>query len=331
MPKRGDPLENVGVVAIGRNEGERLGRCLASLSGIAKRVVYVDSRSSDDSVGKARAMRVNVVELDTRLPFTAARARNEGFTRLLELAPHLDYVQFVDGDCEVAGGWLRAAAEFLDAQPDVAAVCGRRRERHPEHSIYNLLCDIEWDTPIGETRACGGDAMVRVDAFKKVQGYRAHLIAGEDPEICVRLRGAGWRIWRLGREMTVHDAALSRFGQWWKRSLRAGYAYAQGADLHGALPERHCVRESRGIWFWGMGMPLGIVTLSAFLGGWALLLMAIYPLQVVRLAVSGKRSRRENWWHALFLVVGKFPEALGQAKFMLYRHRGGHSGLIEYK
>jgi GT2 family glycosyltransferase len=331
MSEQGDHLESVGVVAIGRNEGDRLRRCLGSLSGTAKRIVYVDSKSTDGSVEMARGMYVDVIELDMRLPFTAARARNEGFRRLRELAPHLTYVQFVDGDCEMAGGWLDAAVEFLNSHPDVAAVCGRRREKHPEHSVYNLVCNIEWDTPIGESRACGGDAMIRVAAFESIKGYRADLIAGEDPEICVRLRGAGWRIWRLQREMTIHDAALSHFGQWWKRSLRAGYAFAQGADLHGAPPELHFVRESHGIWLWGMGIPVGVVSLSIWWGGWALLIAAIYPLQVVRLALRGKHSARENWWHALFLVVGKFPEMLGQVKFMVHRHLGGHAALIEYK
>ena len=139
----------VGVVAIGRNEGERLKKCLDSVVGIAGRVVYVDSGSSDGSVEMTRAMGVDVIRLDVRVPFTAARARNEGFQYLRKLAPDLSYVQFVDGDCEVAAGWLGTGVAFLDARREVAVVCGRLRERYPERSIYNLLCDIEWDTTIG--------------------------------------------------------------------------------------------------------------------------------------------------------------------------------------
>ena len=322
---------NVGVVVIGRNEGERLKRCLEALAGIAGRVVYVDSGSTDGSVEIARAMGVDVIELDTRVPFTAARARNEGFRRLREFAPQLAYLQFLDGDCELVAGWLEKAVAFLDTHGDVAAVCGRLRERHPERSIYNMLCDIEWDTPVGEARACGGNALTRVDAFEKVGGYRADLIAGEEPELCVRLRASGWRIWRLGEEMALHDAAILRFGQWWKRTLRAGYAYAQGADLHGAPPERHAVRESRSAWFWGLGIPVGVFGLSLWLGGWALVLFLVYPLQVVRLAVRSGRLPRENWWRAGFLVLGKFPEMFGQMKFLFHRHLSGQSRLIEYK
>ncbi|MEJ5863057.1 glycosyltransferase family 2 protein [Pseudomonas farsensis] len=321
----------IGVVVIGRNEGARLERCLASLIGSAEQVVYVDSGSSDGSAQRAAALGAEVLALDMAQPFTAARARNEGFARLQMVLPGLRWVQFVDGDCEVVPGWLGSAQAFLLAYPQVAVVCGRRRERFPQASIYNLLCDLEWDTPTGEARACGGDALMRAEAFSAVGGYRAGLIAGEEPELCVRLRAAGWKVWRLGEEMTLHDAAMTRFGQWWRRSLRAGHAYAEGAFLHGAPPERHWLRESRRAWLWGLGIPLLILLACAALGPWALLLALVYPLQVLRLARRGARSPRENTLQALFLVLGKFPEMLGQLKFWWQRLRAGQSTLIEYK
>ena len=57
----------------------------------------------------------------------------------------------------------------------------------------------------------------------------------------------------------------------------------------------------------------------------------VYPLQVVRLALRGDRSTRENWLHAVFLVIGKFPEMLGQLKFLTLCCLGRKSRLIEYK
>jgi GT2 family glycosyltransferase len=240
-------------------------------------------------------------------------------------------VQFVDGDCEVVGDWLPRAKAFLDAQPKVAVVCGRRRERFPQRSIYNLLCDLEWDTPIGEAKACGGDALMRTDAFAAASGFRPDLIAGEEPELCVRLRATGWKVWRLGEEMTLHDAAMTRFGQWWKRTLRAGHAFAEGAFLHGAAPEQHWLQESRRAWVWGLGVPLATIIASLMLGWFGLLVLLIYPLQVVRLARRGDRSARENWLQAFFLVLGKFPEMLGQVKFLLNRFGAGKAALIEYK
>jgi glycosyltransferase involved in cell wall biosynthesis len=321
----------IGVVVIGRNEGLRLERCLASLAGMAQQIVYVDSGSTDGSVQLAQRLGVEVVELDMTIPFTAARARNEGFACVKRLLPTVRYVQFVDGDCEVVAGWLSRAQTFLEAQPEVAVVCGRRRERFPQRSIYNLMCDLEWDTPVGEAKACGGDALMRADAFAAVSGFRPDLIAGEEPELCVRLRARGWKVWRLADEMTLHDAAMTRFGQWWRRTLRGGYAFAEGAFLHGAPPERHWRRESRRAWFWGLLIPLLTLITSLVIGWSGLLLLLVYPLQVVRLARRGDGASGNNWVLAFFLVLGKFPEMLGQVKFLLNRFGAGKSALIEYK
>lgn len=331
MPDDHAPIVPAGLVLIGRNEGDRLRKCIESVVGRAGKVVYVDSGSTDGSVAMARSFGVAVVELDMTRPFTAARARNEGFRRLRHEGPDLVYVQFVDGDCEVVPGWLEKAALFLNGRSDVAVVCGRRRERFPDRSLYNMLCDIEWDTPVGEAKYCGGDAMMRADALEGVGGYREDLIAGEEPELCVRLRARDWKIWRLGEEMTLHDAAMTRISQWWKRNKRAGYAYAQGAHLHGAPPERHGVRQSRSAWIWGFGIPALTIGLTVLINAWSLALLLVYPLQVVRLALRGTRSVRENWLRALFLVLGKFPEMAGQVNFLYNRLSGKTARLIEYK
>jgi glycosyltransferase involved in cell wall biosynthesis len=323
---------NIGVVAIGRNEGERLARCLRSVVGQAALIVYVDSGSTDSSVSLAQAIGAEVISLDMRVTFTAARARNEGFQRLRDARPDLRYVQFVDGDCEVAAGWLGTATRFLESHSDVAVACGRRRELHPERSVYNWLCDIEWNTPVGEAHACGGDALMRVDVFEQVGRYRPDLIAGEEPELCVRIRATGWRIWRLDAEMTLHDAAMTRFSQWWRRALRAGYAYAQGANLHGAPPERHNVWQARRAWLWGIWLPLGCVAAGLLFWPWGwVMTLLIYPLQALRLTLRGSGPLRDRATIAVFQVLARFPEGLGQIRFLTNRLLNRQATLIEYK
>lgn len=324
-------LEAVGVVVIGRNEGQRLERCLRALVACVDTVVYVDSGSTDGSVQLAHQLGVHVLALDLSIPFTAARARNEGFARLHQLQPGLNMVQFVDGDCEIDPQWLPTAHAFLQRHAQVAVVCGRRRERFAQQSVYNQLCDLEWDTPVGQAKACGGDALMRAQAFASVGGFRTGLIAGEEPELCVRLRAAGWKVWRLDAEMTLHDAAMTRFSQWWRRSMRAGYAYAEGAWLHGAAPERHWVRESRRAWVWGLGIPLLTLLACLMFGAGGLALLLLYPLQILRLVRRGALAPRQRRLQALFLVLGKFPEAVGQLKFWRQRLLPGKSALIEYK
>ena len=323
-------MNKIGVVIIGRNEGERLKRCLDSIRESSARMVYVDSGSVDGSVDLARSRGADVIELDLSLPFTAARARNAGFQHLTEKEPEVDLVQFVDGDCEVAGGWLTQSAEYLTQHSDVAVVCGRRRERYPSISIYNMLCDIEWNTPIGEAKACGGDALMRINVLQQVSGFNPEMIAGEEPELCVRIRQQGWKVWRLDAEMTLHDANITRFGQWWKRSVRGGYAYALGADMHGASPERHWVRETNRTRLWGLYIPL-IILLATMINPAFLIGFVVYPLQVVRIALANRQTVNANWIYALFVTLGKFPEMLGQIKYFLQRLSPKKIKIIEYK
>jgi glycosyltransferase involved in cell wall biosynthesis len=312
----------IAAVVIGRNEGPRLIACLAALQGQLDQIIYVDSGSTDGSVAAAHSVGAKVIALDMSQPFSAARARNAG---VAALSDDVDLVQFLDGDCALREGWIATAAGFLARHPQVAVVCGRRRERFPEASVYNALIDREWDTPIGQTLACGGDALMRVAPLRAAGGYREGLIAGEEPELCLRLRQQGWHIWRLDAEMSWHDAEIMRIGQWWKRSQRAGHAFAEGAALHGAGPERHWVGETRRALIWGAALPVAVLVLAALLSPWALLLVLVYPLQVLRLARRGGRA-----W-ACFTTLAKFPEALGALQYFLRRIAGRNSKIIEYK
>ena len=315
----------IGIVVIGRNEGDRLRRCLASLRERADSIVYVDSGSTDDSLETARSAGAIVHELDMSRPFNPSRARGEGFDRLMA-GPAPDYVQFVDGDCEVQPQWLMVAADYLDAHADVGVVCGRRRERFPEATIWNRLIDLEWDTPLGETKACGGDSMMRAPAVAKVGGFDARMIAGEEAELCVRLRQAGWRIFRLDAEMTLHDAAMTRFGQWWKRTRRSGHGYAESVAVHGAPPERHKVTEMWRALIWGLGIPLAALLGAVFTSPWALLLLLAWPMQILRLIQRGEVPVR-----AVFMTFGKLPEATGVLEYWLKRLFHRELSMINYK
>jgi glycosyltransferase involved in cell wall biosynthesis len=323
-------LTQYGVVVIGRNEGARLKQCLMSIPE-SQITVYVDSGSTDGSIEWARNHGADVVRLDTNAGFTAARARNAGFTRIRHLAPQLDYVQFIDGDCELRQAWPPQAIEFLSTHQQVCAVFGRRRERYPERSVYNWLCDREWDVPIGDAKSCGGDVMMRVSALAAVGGYRNDLIAGEEPELCVRLRTAGWQIWRIDREMTLHDAAITKLKQWWLRTARSGYAFAQISQLHGASPERFWVWESRRAWIWGSLLPL--ISMAAVLWfGWpGVAVLLVYPLQMLRRMARLSGSMRIRFRLAFFEMLGRFSESLGQMKFMRDQLMGSRGGIIEYK
>lgn len=323
----------LGIVVIGRNEGERLVNCLNSVENSAAPVVYVDSGSTDGSISMAENRGIEVVKLDLDTPFTAARARNAGFGRLLELRPDIRMIQFVDGDCVVADGWLEFSRNFLNRHTEVAIVCGRRKEIHPERSIYNQLCDIEWNSPIGDSDACGGDFVAVAEAFREIGGFDNKLIAGEEPELCFRLRQRGWKIYRADEPMTHHDAAMTHFGQWLKRATRSGYAYAARGALHRKTPGGLCRRENMRIVFWAAVLPLFIIAGSLILSPAFALLTLAYPLQYLRLWRWLKRSDPEARaaLYAFFLVLGKWPEFGGQLIFLNRWLRGADQTLIEYK
>lgn len=333
----------VGAIAIGRNEGERLIRCLEALLASGMEVVYVDSNSSDDSVAQAKQRGVHVVELDLSKPFTAARARNAGVQKLLEVSPDVRFLQFVDGDCELESRWVETALAAFENEVDLVAVCGRRKERFPEATPYNLLCDLEWDTPIGEADACGGDALYRREAFEAVSGFDETLIAGEEPELCFRLRREGGKIRRLDAPMTLHDADVHRFGQWWKRTVRSGHAAAEAWALHGSNGQTGMVRIAKSALFYGLAAPLagvgGFFALRAIGLGWWSLAAPIGTLVLWNLLVSRVRAARLDdgdppevaSLYARYTFLGKFAETTGVLKFALGRLRGQRSTLIEYK
>lgn len=322
-----------GIVIIGRNEGARLVACLDSLAALNAQVVYVDSGSTDRSIEMARSRGIDVLELPMDQPFTAARARNAGFRRLSELHPDTEFVQFVDGDCKVAPGWLDYAVTYLAEHPEFAIVCGRRKELYPERSVYNRLCDADWNAPVGEAKACGGDFLIRAEVFREAGGFNAGMIAGEEPELCYRLGRSGWKIYRADKLMTLHDAAMTRFSQWLRRSARSGYAYALGAALHWNDPGKYCRRENLRILFWAALLPLLAIAGAILFSPWVLLVLLAYPVQYLRLVRWVQRTYPTipAFSYALFLVLGNWPEFYGQMLFLLRRLRGQAQTLIEYK
>ncbi len=337
-------MSTLGVVIIGRNEGERLVTCLQSVHASSLKsvpTVYVDSHSTDDSVAAAQGLGAAVVVLDAETPFTAARARNAGAAALFAAHPEITYVQFLDGDTELDPKWLAHAAEYLDRHATVAVVCGRLRERHPEQSLYNLLGDMEWDGRAGPVLEFGGIAMIRASIFQKLGGYNAAFIAGEEPDLAARMRlytlatGRLAKIVRLNHQMALHDLAMRHFSQWWKRSRRSGHALAQLHHAHGRRPLLFYRKQFRSTWVWAVAVPAVIVLLALLVSVWALVLL---PLAYGALAMRITRYRLrqgDRLAHALpygvFTTIAKFPQMLGLITFYRNHRRGRQTALIEYK
>lgn len=328
-------MNRLGVVVIGRNEGQRLVSCLDSIKVQCNNIVYVDSGSHDNSIVNAEAIGAKTVKLNENIPFTAARARNKGVEVLLASNPELEFIAFVDGDCDVHKNWFKSAVDYLDSNELVAVVCGRRQEKFPGRSIYNLLCDIEWNTAVGFTSECGGDSVMRVSALRKVGWFDPTQIAGEEPELCFRLRSLGWKIYRLDEPMTLHDANIIRFSQWFNRSKRAGFAFAINTAKHGLNREHFCLKETLRVWFWGFLFPLMVICSSIFLNISSSVLFVIYVFQFYRIRSYKLKttaySKRDLSFYSFFTQIGKFAELTGQIQFIGKKILSREQRIIEYK
>lgn len=333
--KKDDPFldardERLGFVAIGRNEGDRLKRCLTALSAVSDKIVYVDSGSIDDSVAFAKSLGVTVVELDLDHPFTAARARNAGYATLLTDDDELEYVMFIDGDCELAPDFINAATNELENDSSIGVLTGRCREARRDATIYNLLCDFEWDGPIGDIPACGGIFVTRVSVFDAVGGFNPAVIAAEDDEFCIRVRKKDWRIHRIAQDMCFHDANITRFSQWWTRSKRAGHAYGQLGVMHKGYFQAERLRA----WSWGLVLPLLSIGLAPFTKGLSLILLGLYLLSFMRMQrnLSGNGySPGDASLYARFLILSKFPNVIGLIDFWRKKLTGREIKIVEYK
>ena len=327
---------DVGIVVIGRNEGERLVQCLESVLHLGLPVVYVDSGSADDSAAIARSLGANVIELDRTRPFSAARSRNEGFERLSGRDPDIRFVQFLDGDCTLLPGWIEAAVRAFSEQPKRSAVIGHLLERNADASVYNRLCAMEWRSAPGDLRNygdLGGISMMRGEVFRALGGFRTDVIAGEDSELGVRMGLAGHKVTKIDFPMATHDADMRSFRQWWRRAVRAGHAIGQRYSINGRSAVRDCARERNSTLFWGIGLPLIVLATALPTHGASCLLLAGYPVLGVRVW-RYRRSVGDGFadaaLYATFMLIAKFANAAGLVKFFVNKLARNYE-IIEYK
>jgi GT2 family glycosyltransferase len=276
---------------------------------------------------------VAVVELPESGGFTAGKARNAGLRALLGTYPSLKFVQMLDGDCELLADWLIEGLHVLTEQSDVAVVFGGVRERYPEASFYNALCDREWRVPVGEAAACGGIALFRVEAIDGEGGYAEDLVAGEEPELCLRLRRSSWRILRVPGEMTVHDADMHHFKQWWRRSVRGGFGISALAWRYKDRADRVWKREVLSTLAWAAFAPGAALVLLFFYPFAALVVLSIYPIQIIRIFLrEGDYSAPAfGLRRASMLMLGKFAQLQGLMVFIRTRFLNRPRSLKEHK
>ena len=325
------------VVVIGRNEGERLAHCLASVAameraGFAVETIYVDSASTDGSVALAESLGAKALLLG-QARTTAAMGRNAGWR-----AGAGSVILFLDGDTVLHPRFVvDALPAFEDA--GVGVVWGHRRETRTGDSLYNRVLDLDWIYAPGLTPFCGGDALFRREVLEASGGFDETLIAGEEPELCRRITALGCGILHVDLPMTGHDLAIVRFGQYWKRAVRAGHAFAEVSERFRHSSEPFWLEDAER----NRTRALVLAGLVAVGVAGSLVLWSAWPVLGVILML-GALSLRTGWkarWKTkdrLALVLygvhshfQQIPIFVGQMQFRCNRRRGVRRGLVEYK
>lgn len=325
---------SIGIVVIGRNEALRLRDVLERALDAALPTVYVDSASSDDSADIARSLGVHTIVLDDSIPMSAARARNTGAEYFIEHNATPEYLQFIDGDCLIEPGWIDAAADALDADEALGAVCGWRREIEPQRNVFHEVVDMEWQMgDVGDVADFAGDVMIRTAAFTAGGGYDPAVMAGEDTEFSSRLRAAGYTINRIDRVSTLHDINMSSARQWWTRNVRSGLGYGIVADGH-RHTDQLFLDSAKRVALWGFAIPaVSVLALPK-----TRIPLAIYLARIgvssVRAAQSIESQRaplRQRLLWGLSCTTSAVPASLGLGQYLKMRLRSETPTLVEYK
>ena len=329
-------INTLSIVVIGRNEGQRLARCLESVRAMQNvrktQLIYVDSASTDGSPELASRYGAEVIVINPERP-TAASGRNAGWRRATG-----EFILFLDGDTVLHPEFPRAAFEAMAFSDRICAVWGHRRELTPGQSLYNRVLDLDWVYRPGFTDACGGDVLMRRAALAEAGGFDDQLIAGEEPELCRRLRGHGYVILHIDHPMTRHDLHITRWSQYWKHALRAGYAYAQISDRFRSTPDAFWLADARRELVLGCFWPfslLAALAVSVRYGYIPLILwLAVFVVAVFRSAWKA-RWKCTNWV-TLFLYgihshLQHVPILCGQLQYTLDKRGRRQRPLIEYK
>lgn len=330
-------IPGLSVVVIGRNEGVRLRRCLQSISemrdpGCAVEVIYVDSASTDDSVELAKSMGAKVVSVRPVRP-TAAIGRNAGWRHARS-----PFILFLDGDTILEPNFVAEAMPmFRDEQ--ISVIWGHRREINIRASFYNRVLDLDWISPTGYTDYCGGDALIRRDVLELIRGYDENLIAGEEPEMCRRMRALGFRILHVDHLMTRHDLAMTKWSQYWKRATRTGYAYAEVSERFRQTSMPFWEYEARAnrirAILHGAVLAVGLSSSLMLLDLWPLTGIGIfYGILVLRTAVKMRWKSKSFYTLLLYGLhshLQQLPIYWGQIQYLKDRRAGKKRGLIEYK
>jgi len=198
------------VLIAARDEGAVFEKCCASVekavaelakrTGIRAAVVYVDSYSTDGSVAVAKRSGFRVA----RPPdwyYNCANGRTTGY-----LLTAGEFVMVLDGDMELAEGWLADGLAFLESREDAGGVAGIRDDMRLTGASFSRIPNYHRITaPVqGVGDDVGGAFLFRRAALDAAGGFEPAVVPEEDFVLYAQIKKKGWELYRIDRPMIVH-------------------------------------------------------------------------------------------------------------------------------
>lgn len=264
----------VGIKAL--NEEAKIARAIASaqqaVAPFGGVVVLADSGSRDATVEIGRRAGIIVVQLAD----TSERCCGAGAQLAFQHAD-AEFFCLIDGDMELAPGFLDAALAVLRAHPRVAGVGGQVTERNLSSQEFRIKAAAmagEAHRRAGLVDRLDGGGVYRTAAIRDV-GYFGdrNLHSFEEFDLAARLSAAGWQLMRVDAASVFHDGHSGGYPLIARR-LRSGYLDGAGEVLRAGIGAKH---------FGYVLRHLGHLRWAAAIGGWWLVVLAsllCWPLLV---------------------------------------------------
>jgi glycosyltransferase involved in cell wall biosynthesis len=309
---------NLDVVIITKDQGWNVRRLIESVlyettDRSGTEIILVDSASSDDTVEIASDYPIRVIRLGKRQRLTAAAGRHAGLSQTSG-----DFVLFLDGDMELRRGWIDAALGLFARRPDFAVISGEVIDQPIRAQAPRL------DEPVGELQRAsftevahgGGAAAYRRSVLDRVGSFNPYLFSDEEPELCLRIRHAGYRIVRLDRPIANHysdpSGAISTLFGRRRRNLYLGPGQALRIHLGSGLLFPYARERGFGLVpAAGLGLGMAALGLSVILRQprWA-----AFWIGIVATLFATDAARKRSIYRALFTMVQRLVFAEGTVK-----------------
>ncbi len=272
----------VSIIVCCHNSSELLPATLQHLkaqeaAGVPWEAVLVDNASTDNTANIAKEIWESSVS-PARLRIVSEPQLGLAFARQRGIAEaSYEFLCFIDDDNWVDPNWVRNVRDVMRDHPEVGACGGLSQAEFggppprwfTEYSyLYAVMPESKHSGNVSNSRLLWGAGLtLRRSALARLSelGFESVLVgrtgkqlsSGEDTELCLALRMAGWSLWLEPRLHFIHYLPSRRLEWNYLRRLAFGSAFATPA--HDALyfvrkpPRRgllRVVRAARESWLW---------------------------------------------------------------------------------